>query len=91
MDKTPALGGPHNPANRRKFIESEVDMKEMIIIDNGTETVKIGRSGVDYPSVIINTVTGYPHVISENDATPPKKMYFGKELGQMIETKKYNI
>lgn len=63
----------------------------MIIIDNGTDTVKIGRSGVDYPSVIIDTVTGYPHVISENDATPPKKMYYGKELHQMIETKKYNI
>ena len=63
----------------------------MIIIDYGTETVKIGRSGVDYPSVIINTVTGYPSVISDNDATPPKNMYFGKELSQMIETKKYNI
>jgi actin-related protein len=36
----------------------------MIIIDNGTETVKIGRSGVDYPSIIINTVAGKPKVIS---------------------------
>jgi actin-related protein len=50
----------------------------MIIIDNGTETVKIGRSGSDYPSVIINTVTGIPQVDKDNDATPPKKMYFGK-------------
>jgi actin-related protein len=39
-------------------------MKEMIIIDNGTEKVKIGRSGVDYPSILINTVTGKPHIIS---------------------------
>jgi actin-related protein len=56
----------------------------MIIIDNGTETVKIGRSGVDYPSILISTVAGKPHVISENDATPPKKMYFGKELAQLM-------
>lgn len=30
------LGGPNNPANKRKLIESEIDTKEMIIIDNGT-------------------------------------------------------
>ena len=63
----------------------------MIIIDNGTETIKIGRSGVDYPSVIINTVTGFPSARTDNDATPPKKMYFGKDLEQLIESKKYNI
>ncbi len=56
----------------------------MIIIDNGTETIKIGRSGVDYPSVIINTVTGFPSARTDNDATPPKKMYFGKDLEQLI-------
>lgn len=56
----------------------------MIVIDNGTESIKIGRSGVDYPSIIINTVTGKPYVITENDATPPKKMYFGKELAQLM-------
>lgn len=63
----------------------------MIIIDNGTESVKIGRSGVDYPSVIIDTISGYPHVISENDASPPKKIYFGKELAAVLEAKKYNV
>jgi actin-related protein len=52
----------------------------MIIIDNGTVKIKIGRSGVDYPSVIIDTVSGYPHAISDNAASPPKKIYFGKEL-----------
>jgi actin-related protein len=69
-----------NILNRRKHFESEVDVKEMIIIDNGTVKIKIGRSGVDYPSVIIDTVSGYPHAISDNDASPPKKIYFGKEL-----------
>ena len=72
------LGGPNNPANKRKLIESEVDVKEMIIIDNGTETVKIGRSGTDYPSVIIDTVAGYAQALSDNDATPPKRVYYGK-------------
>jgi actin-related protein len=80
-----------NILQRRKYFESEVDLKEMIVIDNGTETVKIGRSGVDYPSVIIDTISGYPHVISENDASPPKKIYFGKELAQVLEAKKYNV
>lgn len=63
----------------------------MIIIDNGTQTVKIGRSGSDYPSVIINTVTGIPQVDKDNDATPPKKMYFGKQLAQFMESKKYRM
>lgn len=63
----------------------------MIIIDNGSEAVRIGRSGVDYPSIVINTVTGMPSAITENDATPPKKMYFGRELAQLMESKKYNI
>ena len=78
------MGGPNNPANKRKLIESEVDIQEMIVIDNGTETIKIGRSGSDYPSVIIDTVAGVPHVVSENDATPPKRIYFGKELEQIV-------
>ena len=91
MDKTPVFGGRNNPVNRRKDIESEINLREMIIIDNGTETVKIGRSGSDYPSIIITTVTGIPPSISEHDAIPPKKMYFGKELAQLMESKKYNI
>lgn len=80
-----------NILNRRKYFESEVDVKEMIIIDNGTETVKIGRSGVDYPSIIIDTLSGYPNVISENDASPQEKIYFGKKLANVLESKKYNI
>jgi len=27
MDKTPVFGGPNNPVNRRKFIESEINLK----------------------------------------------------------------
>ena len=80
-----------NILNRRKHFESEGDVKEMIIIDNGTVKIKIGRSGVDYPSVIIDTVSGYPHVISDNDASPPKKIYFGKELAGVLEANNYKI
>lgn len=32
-------------------LESDVDVKEFIVIDNGTETIKIGVSGEDYPRV----------------------------------------
>lgn len=63
----------------------------MIIIDNGTESVKIGRSGMDFPSIIIPTIAGYPHVISENDVATPKRVYFGKDLRTIIDSKKYNV
>ena len=36
---------------RRDMIESEFDLKDFYIIDNGTETVKIGISGEDFPRV----------------------------------------
>jgi actin-related protein len=30
----------------------------VVVIDNGTDTIKIGMSGVDYPHIIIDTVAG---------------------------------
>jgi hypothetical protein len=33
------------------MMESEYDVKDIIVIDNGTDTVKIGVSGEDYPRV----------------------------------------
>lgn len=38
--------------NKRSMMESEYDVKDVIVIDNGTETIKIGVSGEDYPRVI---------------------------------------
>lgn len=37
--------------NKRSMMESEYDVKDIIVIDNGTDTVKIGVSGEDYPRV----------------------------------------
>lgn len=37
--------------NKRAKMESEFDMKDIIVIDNGADTVKIGISGEDRPRV----------------------------------------
>jgi actin-related protein len=37
--------------NKRSMMESEYDVKDIIVIDNGTDSVKIGVSGEDYPRV----------------------------------------
>ena len=39
-------------SNKRAKMESEYDVKDIIIIDNGADTVKVGISGEDYPRVI---------------------------------------
>jgi actin-related protein len=44
--------------NKRANVESEVDMREVVVIDNGTDTIKIGMSGVDYPQIVIDMVAG---------------------------------
>jgi actin beta/gamma 1 len=37
--------------NTRAHMESEYDVKDIIVIDNGADTIKIGISGEDYPRV----------------------------------------
>lgn len=46
---------------------------------------------MDYLSTIILTRIGYPHVISENDCVTAKRVYFGKDLRTIIDSKKYNV
>jgi actin beta/gamma 1 len=38
--------------NKRNLLESEVDLKDLIVIDNGTDTIKMGYSGENYPRVL---------------------------------------
>jgi len=33
------------------MMESECDVKDIVVIDNGTDTIKVGISGEDYPRV----------------------------------------
>jgi len=37
--------------NKRNLLESEVDLKDLIVIDNGTDTIKMGYSGENQPRV----------------------------------------
>jgi actin-related protein len=38
--------------NTRATMESEYDVKDIIVIDNGADSIKIGISGEDNPRVI---------------------------------------
>ena len=44
--------------NKRLEVEAEIDVKDVVIIDCGTDTVKVGISGTDYPEIVVNTITG---------------------------------
>jgi actin-related protein len=35
--------------NKLNLLESEVDLKDLIVIDNGTDSIKIGYSGENHP------------------------------------------
>ena len=37
--------------NKRNLLESEVDLKDLIVIDNGTDSIKMGYSGENHPRV----------------------------------------
>ena len=41
--------------NKRNLLESEVDLKDLIVIDNGTDTIHMGYSGENFPRVKIIT------------------------------------
>lgn len=51
--------------NKRAKMESEFDNKDIIVIDNGSETVKVGISGENFPKVIIPSIAGIPEIKGE--------------------------
>lgn len=44
-------GSGKQKENKRAKMESEFDVKDLIVIDNGADSVKIGISGEDKPRV----------------------------------------
>ena len=46
--------------NKRNLLESEVDLKDLIVIDNGTDSIKMGYSGENHPRVNQNTFIPNP-------------------------------
>ena len=54
------------------------------MIDNGTDTVKIGMSGIDYPQIVIDTVAGLVEPNSESDAVPSRSIFFGELLREVM-------
>ena len=48
--------------NKRSKMESEFDNKDIIVIDNGSDSVKIGISGENFPKLIIPSIAGIPEI-----------------------------
>lgn len=67
-------------------------MKDIVVIDNGTDTVKIGLSGEDYPRIIIDSITGSQNIKSDSEGLNNKPQHlFGNSLKQAVADKKHEI
>lgn len=77
---------------KKDVLESETDVKELVVIDNGTETVKIGLSGEDYPRVLIDTLAGSQNIKNDSEGLTSKPQHlFGNALRQAVLEKKHEI
>lgn len=63
-------------------LESLVDVKEVIVIDNGSESIKIGYSGEDQPRIELEAVGGSYIIKDDMDNIQNKKQQhlFGNNL-----------
>ncbi len=67
-------------------------MSDIVVIDNGTDTCKIGISGEDYPRLVINMLSGIPEIKNDSDSLVPKvRKLFGPALQQAFAERKYTI
>lgn len=77
---------------KKDILESETDVRDLVVIDNGTETVKIGLSGEDYPRVLIDTISGSQNIKNESEGISNKTHHlFGNALKQAVLEKKHEI
>ena len=77
---------------KKDVLESEVDVKDVVVIDNGTESVKIGISGEDYPRIVMNTISGSQNIKTDSEGLNNKPMHlFGNALKQAAIEKKHEI
>lgn len=77
---------------KKDALESEVDVKDVVVIDNGTESVKIGISGEDYPRIVMNTISGSQNIKTDSEGLNNKPMHlFGNTLKQAAIEKKHEI
>lgn len=77
---------------KKDVLESETDVKDLVVIDNGTESVKIGLSGEDYPRVLINSLSGSQNIKNDSEGLSSKPQHlFGSALKQAALDKKHDI
>ena len=77
---------------KKDILESETDVRDLVVIDNGTETVKIGLSGEDYPRVLMDTISGAQNIKNESEGISSKtQRLFGNALRQAILEKKQDM
>ncbi|CAD8078966.1 unnamed protein product [Paramecium primaurelia] len=78
--------------NKRATMESEYDQKDIVVIDNGTDTIKVGISGEDYPRLIYDNKCGSHSVQNDNDNPNNKpQLLFGQDLKKVVKEKKLNV
>ena len=53
--------------NKRNLLESEVDLKDLIVIDNGTDSLKMGYSGENHTRITIDSMTGRINRVDDGD------------------------
>eukprot|EP00331_Platyophrya_macrostoma_P002509 CAMPEP_0176418056 /NCGR_PEP_ID=MMETSP0127-20121128/7238_1 /TAXON_ID=938130 /ORGANISM="Platyophrya macrostoma, Strain WH" /LENGTH=438 /DNA_ID=CAMNT_0017798297 /DNA_START=29 /DNA_END=1345 /DNA_ORIENTATION=- len=66
-------------------MESKFDEKEVVVIDNGTDCIKIGFSGEDYPQMILPSVVGEISVKNELDASNKTQYVYGDKVRDHIQ------
>ena len=77
---------------KKDVLESETDVKDLVVIDNGTETVKIGLSGEDYPRVLLDSMSGAQSAKNESEGLAAKPQHlFGNALKQAAAEKKHEL
>jgi len=76
---------------KKDVLESETDAKDLVVIDNGTETIKIGLSGEDYPRVLMDTLSGSQNIKNDSEISSKPQHLFGNALKQAVLEKKHEI
>lgn len=62
-----------------KEMDSLFDKEEVVVIDNGSETIKVGFAGEDYPRLILPSIIGVPSEKNDDITSNKIPMIYGKD------------
>eukprot|EP01017_Pseudomicrothorax_dubius_P010518 TRINITY_DN13770_c0_g1_i1.p1 TRINITY_DN13770_c0_g1~~TRINITY_DN13770_c0_g1_i1.p1 ORF type:complete len:340 (+),score=98.00 TRINITY_DN13770_c0_g1_i1:50-1069(+) len=64
---------------RDLVMDSDYDKKDFVVIDNGSDTIKVGYSGEDFPRLILPSVIGVPKEKEDDMSSNKSPLIFGKD------------